>query len=139
MNRKFLAIAGISGALCVALGAMGAHALKDKLPAENLQIFETAVKYQFYHTLAIILVAILAEKNLPDGSQVQSKFLNYSSALFLTGIILFSFSLYFLALRPIMGIGNEEMKWVGAITPFGGISFILAWLMFTFAGLKSDT
>ena len=131
MNRKLLMIAGISGAICVALGAMGAHALKDKLPAENLQTFETAVKYQFYHTLALILVSILSEK-------IQSKFLSYSSTLFIAGIILFSFSLYFLALRPIIGIGNEEMKWIGAITPFGGVSFILAWLMLCFASLKPN-
>ena len=128
-KRNILIISGISGALCVALGAIGAHALKEKLPSENLQAFETAVKYQFYHTLALILLAILSEK-------IQTRFLNYSSALFITGIILFSFSLYFLALRPLMGIGNEAMKWIGAITPFGGVSFILAWLMLTFAALK---
>ncbi len=129
MNKKLLAVAGISGAFCVALGAMGAHALKEKIPAENLQTFETAVRYQFYHTTALVLVAILSEK-------ISSKFLNYSSTLFIAGIILFSFSLYFLALRPLMGIGNEEMKWVGAITPFGGLSFILAWLILTFAAIK---
>lgn len=130
MNKTLLAIAGISGAMCVALGAMGAHALKEKLPAENLQTFETAVKYQLYHSLAIILVVILSEK-------ISSKFLHYCSTLFIAGIILFSFSLYFLALRPIIGIGNEGMKWVGAITPFGGMSFILAWLMLCFAALKT--
>jgi uncharacterized membrane protein YgdD (TMEM256/DUF423 family) len=121
MKKNLLMIAGISGALCVAIGAMGAHALKDKLPLENLQTYETAVRYQFYHTLALILVVILSDK-------IQSKFLNYASTLFIVGIILFSFSLYFLALRPIMGIGNEEMKWIGAITPLGGVSFILGWV-----------
>ena len=109
---------------------MGAHALKEKLPAENLQTFETAVKYQFYHTLALILIALLSEK-------INTKILNYSSSLFIAGIILFSFSLYFLALRPLMEINNEEMKWVGAITPLGGVSFILAWLMLSFAAFKS--
>ncbi len=130
-NKTILFIAGISGAMCVALGAMGAHALKDKVSVENMQTFETAVKYQFYHTLALILVVILSEKN-------SSKFLKYSSILFIVGIILFSFSLYFLALRPLMGIGNEEMKWIGAITPLGGLSFIMAWLMLTFASLKPN-
>ncbi|MBI4931887.1 MAG: DUF423 domain-containing protein [Bacteroidetes bacterium] len=130
-QKNLLIISGISGALCVALGAMGAHALKDKIPAENLQTFETAVRYQFYHTLALILVAILSEK-------FQSKFLSHTSTLFIAGIILFSFSLYFLALRPLIGIGNEEMKWIGAITPFGGLSFIMAWLMLTFAALKPN-
>jgi uncharacterized membrane protein YgdD (TMEM256/DUF423 family) len=130
MQKKILAIAGISGALCVALGAMGAHALKDKIPVENIQTFETAVKYQFYHTLALILVSLLSDK-------IQSKFLNYSSTLFIVGICLFSFSLYFLALRPLLGVGSEEMKWIGAITPFGGLSFILAWLFLSFTAIKS--
>jgi uncharacterized membrane protein YgdD (TMEM256/DUF423 family) len=132
MNKQnTLVIAGISGALCVALGAMGAHALKDRIPVENLQTFETAVRYQFYHTITLILIAILSEK-------IQSKFLNYASALFTAGIVLFSFSLYFLALRPLMGINNEEMKWIGAITPFGGLSFILAWLMLSFSAIRSN-
>ena len=129
-QRNTLIIAGISGACCVALGAMGAHALKERIPPENLQTFETAVRYQFYHTIALILVSILAEK-------IESKFLNYCSALFIAGIILFSFSLYFLALRPLMGIGNEEMRWIGAITPFGGLSFILAWLMLSYSVIRS--
>ena len=130
-QKSILTIAGISGAMCVALGAMGAHALKDKLPIENMQTFETAVRYQFYHTLALLLTALLSER-------ITSKLLRYSSALFVVGIVLFSFSLYFLALRPIVGIGNEDLKWIGAITPFGGLSFIAAWLMLTFASLKPN-
>lgn len=130
MQKNTLSIAGISGAFCVALGAMGAHALKDKIPAENLQIFETAMKYHFYHTLALMLVAILSDK-------IQSKLLEYASVLFMAGIVLFSFSLYFLALRPLMGISNEEMRWIGAITPLGGLSFILAWLLLSFSAIKS--
>jgi uncharacterized membrane protein YgdD (TMEM256/DUF423 family) len=130
MNKIFLIIAGISGALCVTLGAIGAHALKNHLSSENLQIFETAVKYQFYHTLALVTVVILCEK-------IQSKFLYYSGVFFIAGIILFSFSLYLLALRPLMGIGNEEMKWAGVITPFGGICFILGWLMLIFASFRT--
>jgi len=131
MRKNLLMIAGISGALCVAIGAMGAHALKDKLPVENLQTYETAVRYQFYHTLALILIVLLSNKS-------QSTLLSYASTLFIAGIIFFSFSLYFLALRPLMGIGNEEMKWVGAITPFGGVSFILAWLMLAFSSMRSN-
>ena len=130
MQKNTLTIAGISGALCVALGAMGAHALKYKIPSENLITFETAVKYQFYHTLALVLVAILSDK-------IQSKFLSYSSTFFISGIILFSFSLYFLALRPLIGINNEEMKWIGAITPLGGLCFILAWLLLSFSAIRT--
>ena len=129
MNRKFLILAGISGALAVALGAMGAHALKNNLPAENLQTYETAVKYQFYHTLALLLVYLLLEKN-------NSTHLRYAAAFFVTGIILFSFSLYFLALRPLLSLGNEELMWVGAITPLGGLSFITAWVLVFLSALK---
>lgn len=129
MQKKTLLITGISGALCVALGAMGAHALKDKLPVENVTTYQTAVTYQFYHTLALILVVLLSEKT-------PSKFLNYASTLFIAGIILFSFSLYFLALRPVLGIPNEDMKWIGAITPFGGLSFILGWLLLSFSAIR---
>ena len=131
MQKKILFIAGISGAMTVALGAMGAHALREMIPAQNLQTFETAVRYQFYHTLALLLVALLMEK-------LRSKFLDYAAILFVAGIFLFSFSLYFLALRPLMGYNNEEMIGVGIITPFGGLSFILAWLMLSVSVVKSE-
>ena len=131
MHKKILFIAGISGAMSVALGAMGAHALKEMIPVQNLQTFETAVRYQFYHTLALLLVALLMEK-------LRSKFLDYAAILFVAGIFLFSFSLYFLALRPLMGYNNEEMIGVGIITPFGGLSFILAWLMLSVSVVKSE-
>lgn len=130
MQKKTLLIAGISGALCVALGAMGAHALKDRIPIENLTAYQTAVTYQFFHTLGLILVVLLSDK-------IQSKFLHYASTLFIAGIILFSFSLYFLALRPMLGIPNEEMKWIGTITPFGGLSFISGWLMLSLSAVKA--
>ena len=129
-SRTVLIIAGISGAICVALGAMGAHALKERIPTDNIQIFETAVRYHFYHTLALVFISYLIKND-------SSKFLRLSAWLFIAGIILFSFSLYFLALRPVLGISNEEMKSIGVITPFGGVSFIMAWLMLTFAALKS--
>ncbi len=129
MSKNILAIAGLSGAFCVAAGAMGAHALKHILPMESMQTFETGVKYQFYHTLALCFISILIERS-------PSKYLNYSASLLITGIILFSGSLYFLALRPLMGIGTEDMKWLGAITPFGGISFILAWLFISIHSIK---
>ncbi len=130
MQKRILIIAGISGALCVALGAMGAHALKDKLSPENMITYEKAVQYQFYHTLALVLVAVLSDK-------IKSIFIDYASYLFITGILLFSFSMYFLALRPLMGINSDELKWIGAITPFGGLSFILAWLLLSFSATRS--
>ncbi len=130
-QKNILFITGLSGALCVGLGAMGAHALQGYLPADNLITYETAVRYQLYHTLALLLVGILTTQN-------ESNFLKYTAYLFIAGIILFSFSLYFLALRPIFGIENAEMKWIGAITPLGGLSFILAWLLLSISTIKSN-
>ena len=125
-------IAGICGALCIGLGAMAAHALTGKIPAENMQTFETASKYLFYKTIGLVIVAFIIEKD-------PSKYMKYAGWLFITAIVLFSGSLYFLSLRPLMGIPNEEMRWVGAITPFGGISHILAWIMIFISAYKKRT
>jgi uncharacterized membrane protein YgdD (TMEM256/DUF423 family) len=124
VNKRFLIIAGISGALTVALGAMGAHALKAIITPEMLQVYEKAVQYQMYHTFALLLVAILAQNN-------SSKFLKWSAYLFIAGIILFSGSLYILSTRSLIGI--EGMTWIGAITPLGGLSFITGWLSLSFS------
>jgi uncharacterized membrane protein YgdD (TMEM256/DUF423 family) len=128
-EKHVLCFAALSGAVCVALGAMGAHALKEKIDPISLQTFETAVKYQMYHTFALLLV-------VPLSNRFHSNLLFKSSYFFMIGILLFSFSLYFLALRPILGIEINEMKWVGAITPFGGLSFIIGWLMIAVAALS---
>ncbi|MBL7891572.1 MAG: DUF423 domain-containing protein [Bacteroidia bacterium] len=124
MYNRFLIIAGISGALSVALGAMGAHALKMVIIPELLQTYEKAVQYQVYHTFGLIAVALLMQNN-------STKFLRWSGNLFIAGIVLFSGSLYFLSTRSLIGV--EGMRWVGAITPFGGLSFITGWLFFSFS------
>lgn len=124
MHNRFLIIAGISGAFSVALGAMGAHALKKVITPELIQTYEKAVQYQVYHTFALIAVAMLMQNN-------STKFLRRAGNLFLAGIILFSGSLYFLSTKSLIGI--EGMRWVGAITPFGGLSFISGWLFFSFS------
>lgn len=129
-HRNLMVITGISGALCVSLGAMGAHALKPILPPEQMITFETGIKYHFYHTLALLVIAYMIKTH-------PSRSLALSGIFFVSGILLFSFSLYFLAFRPFFGINYDELKWVGAITPFGGISFILAWLMLIFAARPS--
>ena len=131
-KRTILMIAGFSGTLCIAFGAFAAHFLSGKIPSENLATFDTGAKYQFYQTFALIVVAFMIEKD-------PSKYLEYTAKLFLAGIILFSFSLYFLALRPLMGIGNGEMKWVGAITPIGGISHIVGWFLIFVSAYKKRT
>ncbi len=114
MARIFLAIASILGGLSVAFGAFASHALKQKLTERALEIWETAIQYQMYHVLALILVALLLTRTKnPDP------FLTTAGIAFIVGIALFSGSLYALSLSGI--------KWLGAITPLGGVAFIIGW------------
>ena len=129
MNKGLLLFASLSGAVCVTLGAMAAHFLEDKISTESLHAFETAVRYQFFHTLAIFVVIFLHEK-------MNDKLLLLAGRLFIAGIVLFAGSLYFLSTRSLMGMDDSQMRWVGAITPFGGLSFIIGWLLIFFSALK---
>lgn len=115
-------------ALAVILGAFGAHALKSKLSTDNLQIFETAVRYQMYHSFALILVFILSDKLNP-------KLLNYSGNFFVAGVILFSGSVYLLACRELLGIVGWG-KILGPITPLGGLCYIIGWGCLTASSMK---
>lgn len=122
---KFFIIAGaINAFISVALGAFGAHGLKDKLPEKYLAIWETAVQYQMVHALGLLAIGILMSKVL-IGPISQ---LNTAGYFMLAGIILFSGSLYVLSLTKI-GI-------LGAITPIGGVAFLVAWVMVIIAALK---
>ncbi len=105
MNQLFFLIGSISGGLAVALGAFGAHALKARLTLDQLATFETGVRYQMYHALAI-LIAGLATARVPSIS-----LLNAAGWLFVAGMLLFSGSLYLLCLT--------RKRWLGAVTPFG--------------------
>ena len=121
----FFIIAGaVNAAIAVALGAFGAHALKEKLSEHYLAIWETAVQYQMFHALALIAVGILMSPSL-FGSVTQ---LSWAGYLILAGIIIFSGSLYVLSLT---GIGI-----LGAITPIGGVAFIAGWIMLIVAAIK---
>ena len=123
MHKLFLIISSVSGMLAVMLGAFGAHALKDKLQSEgNLDTFQTAVQYQFYHTLALLGIAFLLTK-------YESQWLNYAGYSMTFGILVFSGSLYILCFTGI--------KWLGAITPIGGLLFILGWAFLLTAALKT--
>lgn len=115
MTKIFLAIAGFLGALSVASGAFATHTLKNSLTLKALAIWETAAKYQMYHVLALILVALLLTRN-----EIASLSLNIAGWAFISGIMLFSGSLYALSLSGI--------KWLGAITPLGGLAFIIGWI-----------
>jgi len=118
--RIFIALGSLNAALAVSLGAFAAHGLKSKLAESSLAIYQTAVHYHVYHALGLILVGIIIIQHAPSG------LFRWSGWLMLTGIILFSGSLYLL--------GTTNIRWLGAITPFGGMAFIFAWL-FLFAGI----
>ncbi len=123
----FIAIAACSGFLAVALGAFGAHALKTRLPADLLAVWQTAVQNQFWHTLALFGVGILLSQNLlPQG--LQSRWLTLSGWLFAAGIVIFSGSLYLLCMTG--------TRWLGAITPIGGSLWLLAWASLCWAVVK---
>ena len=132
-----MAAVGLLGASAVILGAFGAHGLKNQLATglittDQLNGFDTGVKYQMYHTLALLMVFILQTK-------FESKFLNWSKNLFLFGILLFSGSLYLLTTRNL--IGADFLKALGPVTPVGGLFFVGGWIcliLFSFNGTKEN-
>ena len=123
MPKLFLQVAAASGVIAVSLGAFGAHALKERLmQAGNLDTFQTAVSYQFYHTLALLAIGLLAVK-------YPSIWANYAGLSMIAGLFIFSGSLYILCLTGI--------KWLGAITPIGGLGFISGWVCLLIAVTKT--
>ena len=128
MNKKYLAIAALFGALAVTLGAFGAHGLQ-KITADEkiLHGFNTAVQYQMYHSLALLFVAIAFEK-FPAG------LLKWAASFFIIGIILFSGSLYFLTFLKTQNIPGANIA--GPVTPLGGLSFIAGWLLLFIAAIR---
>ena len=120
MQKKFLKTAAVLGALSVILGAFGAHALKQLISDKNLQTYETGVRYQFYHVIALFITGILYK-------DFTNNYLQWAGRLFCLGILLFSGSLYLLSFIELTDMTG--LKWVGAITPLGGVCFIIAWLL----------
>lgn len=131
MQKTFLLLATFFAATAVVSGAFGAHGLKDKISAEYLQVFETGVRYQFYHSLALLLLALFAGKINPS-------YFNSSGSLFIAGIILFSGSLYLLSTRELLGVESWK-KMLGPLTPLGGLCFIAGWLSLFLGIYKSDS
>ncbi|HLR31810.1 MAG TPA: DUF423 domain-containing protein [Fodinibius sp.] len=123
MHKLFLIIGSLAMALAVMLGAFGAHGLKNILSEEMLAIYETGVTYHFYHAIGLLAVGIIA-RYLPG-----SGLLSWSGWLMLAGIIIFSGSLYLLSLSGI--------RWLGAVTPAGGLCFIASWILFALAVWKN--
>ena len=123
MSHFILAFAAFNGFLAVALGAFAAHGLRNSLPADLLDVFQTGVQYHMYHALALLGVGILM---LHFPAQA---LLRYSALAFTIGLLLFSGSLYALSLSGI--------RWLGAITPLGGIGFLTGWALLAIAMLVS--
>lgn len=120
MHRIWIGIAAINGLIAVAAGAFGAHALKDKLEPNMLTTFETGARYQMYHALALIAVAWVM-------STQPSRVIQASAWCMLIGIILFSGSLY--------GLTLLQWRWLGPVTPIGGLSMMIGWLLLAIAVL----
>ena len=114
MRSTFLILGALSALIGVGMGAFGAHGLKAILAPEMLVVYKTGVTYQMWHALGLILIALLLQ-------QYKGKLLIWSGWLMFSGIILFSGSLYLLAIL--------NAKWLGMITPFGGLAFLLAWML----------
>ena len=122
MAKFFITLASLSGMLAVVFGAFGAHALKGKLDDQALKVFETAVQYHFYHTFALLVVGVIAL------NQPQTVLLKSSGWSFVIGILVFSGSLYLLSLTGV--------RWLGAITPLGGLALIAGWACLAATGWK---
>lgn len=127
MQHQIYRRAALFGALAVALGAFGAHGLKPHLDSYQLGIYEKAVSYQFVHTLALLAVGLLVER------QGLSRPLNWSAWLFTAGIVCFSGSLYLLACRHLLPF---PVGWAGPVTPLGGLCFIGGWVALALSGRR---
>jgi len=123
MARLFFAIASLLGALSVAGGAFGAHALKGTLSETALGSFETGIRYQMYHAIALLVVALLLKQS-PSVSTLTA-----AGWCFIAGIVLFSGSLY--------GLSLGGIKALGPVTPLGGVAFIAGWICLAIASAKA--
>jgi len=112
-RSPLIALGALNAAIAVAAGAFAAHGLRDRLDARALEVFETGARYQMYHAVAIILAGIIAASGVARGAQT-------AGWIFQAGIVLFSGSLYALALTGVKGLG--------AVTPLGGLAFLAGWL-----------
>ena len=120
MQRGFLKLAALLAGISVILGAFGAHTLKQFISDKSLLTFETGVRYQFYHAIALVFTGILYK-------EFSNKSLLWAGRMFCLGILLFSGSLYFLAVVNLTE--NAGLKGIGAITPLGGACFIAGWIL----------
>jgi len=121
--KPFLILASVYGLLAVILGAFGAHALKERLTPEQLLSWDTGVRYQMFHALALILLVPLSDRGIPG--------LSLAAGCFAAGVLLFSGSIYLLSL----GIGPRPL--LGPVTPLGGLSLIVGWMVLLIQVIRS--
>ena len=125
VSKLFLTLGALAGMLAVMLGAFGAHALRAKLTPDLLAVYNTAVQYHFWHALGLVAIGIVAI-HLPASAP-----LKWAGWLMLTGVLVFSGSLYLLAITG--------ARWLGAITPLGGTAFIVSWALFAVAIVRAPS
>ncbi len=133
MQKRLLLFSGFSGAIAVSLGALGAHGLKEKMKEglitmDNLQAFDTAARYQIYHSIALLAMAFLIDK-------FSVKLISSAAYCFMIGTVLFSGSIYILSTSSLLGL--ENVRWLGPITPIGGLFFVTGWVLVAVAGIKN--
>lgn len=127
MNKKIIIVASIYGALAIILGAFGAHGLKKVLLDTELQTFEVGVRYQFFQALFLLFIA--------NSTIITKSFKKYIWILSTIGVILFSGSIYLLATQSITGI---DFKFLGPVTPIGGLLMIIAWILLLIGAIKGS-
>jgi uncharacterized membrane protein YgdD (TMEM256/DUF423 family) len=127
MNKQIIITASVFGMLAVITGAFGAHGLKALLPASQLEVWHTAVQYNFYHVFALLFLSTFAK--------FKNRLITLAYYFFTFGIVFFSGSLYLLSCRSILGW--DWLIALGPITPLGGLLFILGWLMLALAALRN--
>jgi uncharacterized membrane protein YgdD (TMEM256/DUF423 family) len=123
MQSVFLFLGSLSAMLGVGFGAFGAHGLKTMISPELLTVYQTGVSYQMWHALGLIGIALV------KAQHPNARLLHWAGWFMFTGIVLFSGSLYVLAIL--------NLKWLGIITPFGGLAFLIAWLLITIFAAKT--
>ncbi len=126
MDKKIIATASVFGAIAVIAGAFGAHGLQGRLSSNELEVWHTAVQYQFYHVFALLFLST---------GKVKNKLVNTCYYLFTFGIIFFSGSLYLLSSRGL--IGWDWIIYMGPITPLGGLLFIAGWITLAISAYKN--
>ena len=128
LTRFYLCSGAFFSLLSVVIGAFGAHALKPLISAKMMAVYNTAVQYQMFHALALLILGVLLHTLV--STDLQAKRFRLAGKLFLVGLVLFCGSLYLLAITSV--------KILGAITPLGGLAFILAWLVLFYALYRAD-